>query len=191
MSRWLHPVVIVLSAIPVVYLIYSVISGQSIDPIEDSLHTTGEWALIFLLLSLSVTPVVRSLKKPQFIRLRRTLGLICFTYACLHLTTYIGLDQFFAWSFIIEDIFERPFITIGMLAFLSLVPLAITSTKNMVKRLGKRWRQLHKLVYVAGVLAVIHFFWYTKADSIEPVIYAGFLIALLGWRIIRSAQKRT
>ncbi|MGD8525709.1 MAG: protein-methionine-sulfoxide reductase heme-binding subunit MsrQ, partial [Thioalkalispiraceae bacterium] len=114
---------------------------------------------------------------------RRMLGLYVFFYACLHLMTYLWFDQFFDWNEILIDILKRPFITVGMLAFVLLVPLAITSTNNWMRRLGKRWKQLHQTVYIIGILAVLHYLWLVKADLREPLIYAGILLLLLGYRV--------
>jgi sulfoxide reductase heme-binding subunit YedZ len=131
------------------------------------------------------------------IKLRRTMGLIAFFYAMLHFSIYLGIDQFFAWEYILEDIAERPYITVGFTALLMLTALALTSTKKMVKRLGgKRWTRLHRLVYVAAALGVIHFLWLVKADIREPAIFAVILFLLLGYRFAaplwrRRAERRT
>jgi sulfoxide reductase heme-binding subunit YedZ len=153
------------------------------NPIEKVQHVTGQWSLRFLLAALAVTPFRRlsgwSWLAPQ----RRTLGLVAFGWVCLHLSTWAGLDLQLEWAAIFEDVAERPYVTVGFAAFLCLVPLAVTSTRSWVRRLGRRWRQLHRLAYVAAVLAVVHFTWLVKADLLEPLIHAGVLALLLGARI--------
>lgn len=163
------------------------------DPVAELTHRTGDWALRFLLLSLAMTPLRRVLDQAWPIRFRRLLGLYAFFYACLHLTIYVVLDLNGYWPQILEDIVKRPFITVGFLAWLLLTPLAITSTRGWIKRLGRRWGQLHRAVYAVGILAVLHFFWLVKADLREPLIYAAILALLLGlrlyWRWRRSPVK--
>ena len=163
------------------------------DPVAELTHRTGDWALRFLLLSLAMTPLRRVLDQAWPIRFRRLLGLYAFAYACLHLTIYVVLDLNGYWAQILEDIVKRPFITVGFLAWLLLTPLAITSTRGWIKRLGRRWGQLHRAVYAVGILAVLHFFWLVKADLREPLIYAAILALLLGlrlyWRWRRSTVK--
>ncbi len=153
------------------------------DPVAELTHRTGDWALRFLLLSLAMTPLRRVLDQAWPIRFRRLLGLYAFFYACLHLTIYVVLDLNGYWAQILEDIVKRPFITVGFLAWLLLTPLAITSTRGWIKRLGRRWGQLHRAVYAVGILAVLHFFWLAKADLREPLIYAAILALLLGLRL--------
>jgi len=156
------------------------------NPVEALLHWAGRWALILLLVGLSITPVRRLTRWNQIIKVRRLVGLFAFFYAGLHLLIYLGLDQGFAWSFIIEDVLERPFITSGMVAFLLLVPLAVTSTKGWIRRLGKRWQRLHRLVYVAAGLGVLHYYWKVKLDTFWPLvavaILAGLLLARIPWK---------
>jgi sulfoxide reductase heme-binding subunit YedZ len=152
------------------------------NPIDYITDTTGYTALSLLLLSLSITPLRRLTGRNELIRLRRMLGLLAFFYACLHVSTWLVLDWFFDFASMAADIVERPFITIGMLTFVLLIPLAATSTAGMIRRLGKRWQQLHRLVYVAGLTAVIHFWWVVKADFREPRLFALALCVLLGFR---------
>ena len=163
--------------------------GLGANPIEAITHETGSWALRFLLVTLAVTPA-RRLGFRRVASYRRTTGLLCFFYACLHASTWIGLDLQFDWALIGEDLLERPFITAGATAFLCLLPLAITSTRGWVRRLGRRWTQLHRLVYVAATAAVVHFIWLVKADLREPLIYAAVLVVLLGARIYFVAARR-
>jgi sulfoxide reductase heme-binding subunit YedZ len=153
------------------------------DPIEKITHETGEWGLRFLLLTLCVTPLRRFSGWNWLAPHRRTLGLICFSYACLHFATYLVFDLGFDFAFLGEDILERPYITVGFATFLVLAVLASTSNKRAIRRLKKRWVTLHRLVYLAGVGAVVHFLWLVKADLREPLIYASILTALLATRV--------
>jgi sulfoxide reductase heme-binding subunit YedZ len=165
--------------------------GLGGNPIEEMLHRTGWWTLAFLMLTLTVTPVRRLTGIGWLVKLRRMLGLYAFFYATLHFGVYIGVDQFFAWEYILEDIGERPYITVGFTALLILMPLAATSTKRMIKRLGgRRWNRLHRLVYVAAALGVLHFLWLVKADIREPVIFGAVLATLLGYRLVAGQLKK-
>ena len=162
------------------------------DPVAEITHYTGDWALRLLLASLAMTPLRRISGRSEPIHFRRLLGLWAFFYATLHLATYVVLDLGGYWAQIAEDIVKRPFITVGFLAWLLLVPLALTSTRGMMRRLGRRWGQLHKLVYLIGVLAVLHFWWLVKADVREPLVYAAILTLLLLLRWPRGkARQRT
>ena len=152
------------------------------DPVAEIEHRTGLWALRFLLITLAITPLRQMTGQPVLIRFRRMLGLYAFFYACLHLAAYLGLDLRGYWTQIFEEIVKRPYITVGFAAWLLLVPLAITSTKGWIKRLGRNWARLHKLVYAIAVLAVLHFWWLVKSDIREPLLYASILALLLGWR---------
>jgi len=153
------------------------------NPIEFITHSTGIWTLVFLLTTLSVTPLRKITGLNELIKLRRMLGLFAFFYACLHLTTYVVLDQFFDGAAILGDIVKRPYITAGFCGFLLMVPLAATSTRRMIARMGNRWQLLHRLVYVSAAAGVIHFLWLVKADLREPIIYASVLALLLGYRL--------
>jgi len=153
------------------------------NPIEEITHTTGDWALRFLLLCLAITPARRLLRAPTLAPLRRSFGLAAFGYAVLHLFTYVGLDQGFAWDVLFEDVRERRYVTAGFAAFLCLLPLALTSTRRAQRRLGRRWRKLHRLVYAAAVLGVIHYLWLVKADLRPPLAYAALLATLLASRL--------
>ena len=161
------------------------------NPIEFITRDLGEWTLIFLMITLAVTPLRRLNGWQWLIKLRRMLGLFAFFYAALHFVTYIWLDQFFDVQDIVKDVIKRPFITVGFAAFLCLIPLAVTSTNAMVKRLGgKRWQALHRLVYAIGILGVVHYWWLVKKDIREPLFYAAILSLLLGLRIYWRLQKR-
>ena len=165
--------------------------GLTANPIEFITHTTGWWALAFLMITLAVTPLRRLLDMPWLLRLRRMLGLYACFYASLHFLTWLVVDQFFDWEAIIKDIAKRPYITVGFTAFLLLLPLAATSTNAMVRRLGAaRWQSLHRLVYVIAILGVVHFWWLVKKDIREPAVFALILIVLLGARLVVLWRKR-
>jgi methionine sulfoxide reductase heme-binding subunit len=180
--------VFVNSALPCVLLGWDAYHHRlGANPQEFVLHTTGTLALVFLCLSLAVTPLRKALGLPWLIRLRRTLGLFAFFYGCLHLLAYTWFDKAFQLGAIVEDTLKRPFIFLGMFAFLVLVPLAITSTNKMVKRLGgRRWSRLHKLAYVAAVSGVIHYYLLVKADTRIPLTFGVVLAALLGYRVLNK-----
>jgi len=153
------------------------------DPVAAITHATGDWALRILLVCLALTPLRRLLGQAWPIRFRRLAGLYAFFYASLHLATYLVLDLGQYWAQILEDIVKRPYITVGFAAWLLLVPLALTSTRGWMRRLGRRWGQLHRLVYVVAALAVLHFLWLVKSDLREPLVYAAVLAVLLGLRL--------
>jgi methionine sulfoxide reductase heme-binding subunit len=157
------------------------------NPLEFITHTTGALALFFLLLSLMVTPFMKTFHLSWPIKLRRMIGLFAFFYAALHLLTYLWFDKSFAFGKIPHDVLKRPFIALGMLAFFLMVPLAITSTNKMIKRLGgKRWTRLHKIVYVAAIAGVLHYYLLVKADIRKPVAFAIALGILLGFRFVKK-----
>ena len=159
------------------------------NPIEELEIQTGLWTLRFLALTLAVTPVRRLAGWNWLAKHRRTLGLVTFGYACLHLSMYIGLDMFFDVSDIVEDVAEHLYITVGMLAFLLLIPLAATSTKNAIRRMGRRWTRLHRLVWAVAALGTVHFLWAVKKDIREPLIYAAIFAGLLLLRWPARAKK--
>ena len=180
---------IVVGFAPLVALVVAALGDRlGANPIEEITHETGEWALRWLLACLAVTPVRRRLGWSWAAPLRRTFGLIAFAYATAHLSTWVVLDWFFDLEAMVEDVVERRYITVGMAAYLTLVPLAVTSTRGMIRRLGKRWLTLHKLVYLAAVLAVVHFLWLVKADLLEPLLYAALLAFLFGLRLRPSRR---
>ena len=160
------------------------------NPIEFITRSTGTWTLVWLLATLSVSPLRIRLNWPALIRVRRLLGLFAFFYACLHLSTYLWLDQFFDWSGIVKDIAQRPFITVGFSAWLLLLPLALTSTQWAMRKLGRRWQKLHRLAYVAPTLGVLHYWWLVKADVRTPFAYGLVLLLLLAWRVLRWKRKQ-
>lgn len=163
-----------------------------VNPIETLTHVTGMTTLVLLLVTLSVTPVRRLTGWNPVIKLRRPLGLFAFFYAFAHFGIWMGLDLGFQFSWIFEDIAERPFITVGFTAFVLLIPLALTSTKGAIRRLGKKWARLHRLVYVAASLGVVHFYWFVKADTRLPLLLGGVLVVLLAFRVTswKAARRR-
>lgn len=168
------------------------VAGLSLgaNPVEELLHRLGKWGLNFLLITLAVTPLRRLSGWTWLLRFRRMLGLFAFFYVTLHFLVYAGLDQRFDLAAILEDVAERPYITLGMTALLLLLPLALTSTRAMMRRLGRRWQPLHRLVYPITILGVWHFYWQVKLDTLEPLIYAAILAALLGFRLVRRGRDR-
>ncbi|MDD9863274.1 MAG: sulfoxide reductase heme-binding subunit YedZ [Gammaproteobacteria bacterium] len=184
-GAWTRPALFAACLIPLAFLVGRGASGNfGANPIEEITHFTGDWALYLLLLTLAVTPLRRLFGWSRLVRHRRMIGLFAFFYGVLHFLTYFVLDQFFDWAEIGKDIFKRPYITVGFSAFVLLVPLAVTSTDRMIRRLGgKRWKALHRLVYVSATLAVLHFLWLVKADVREPAICGVILATLLCLRL--------
>ena len=159
-------------------------AGLGANPIERITHATGDWTLRLLLITLSITPLRKLLNVPSLIRFRRMLGLFAFFYGSLHLMTYVWLDKFFAVHEMLADIAKRPFITVGLTAFVLMVPLALTSTKGWIRRLGgKRWQALHRLIYFSAIAGVIHYLWLVKADTRKPLEYGAVLLLLLSYRV--------
>jgi sulfoxide reductase heme-binding subunit YedZ len=192
------PAVFAASLVPAGLLVFAAASNRlGANPIEAITHTTGDWTLRFLLLTLAVTPLRAMTGWNHLVRFRRMLGLFAFFYGSLHMLTYVWLDKFFAWGAIVHDVAHRPFIAVGATAFALLVPLAATSTAGMIRRLGGRaWRALHRLVYVAATAGVVHYWWLVKADIAKPRTYAvalGTLFAVRGvvaWRRHRETISR-
>jgi sulfoxide reductase heme-binding subunit YedZ len=170
-------------------------NGLGANPVEVITHSTGDWTMILILTTLSITPLRKLTKQYWLIGVRRMIGLFAFFYGCLHFTTYIWLDKSFDVHEMIKDVYKRPFITAGFTAFVLLIPLALTSTKGWIQRLGgKNWQRLHRLIYVTGIAAVIHYIWLVKADLRKPLQYAFVLSVLLIYRIVvwlREARKNT
>lgn len=189
--RWLSkPLVFLVALLPAAWLPYALLNGQlGPNPVEAITDHTGEWALRFLLLGLLLTPLRHWLKRPWPVRFRRMIGLFAFFYLALHMTTYLWLDQQWDVAMILDDVVSRPYITAGVVALLILTPLALTSTRGMMRRLGSRWQSLHRWVYVAGVAAVLHYVWLARGDRIEPLIYLAILIVLLLDRFRRLAAR--
>jgi sulfoxide reductase heme-binding subunit YedZ len=164
--------------------------GLGANPIEALLRFLGLWGLRLLLATLCITPLSVWLRKPKLMGVRRLLGLFAFTYLALHFLAWLVLDQWLSMSRIVADIAKRPYITVGFAALLMLVPLAVTSTRRWMRRLGRRWHALHRLIYPAAILGCVHFWWQVKADWRQPLAYAVALAALLAWRLHRARMKR-
>jgi sulfoxide reductase heme-binding subunit YedZ len=191
-SKWSKPVVFLFCLLPLAALGWRALHGElTANPIEFITHATGDWTLRFLVITLCVTPFRKILHIPELIRFRRMLGLFAFFYACLHFTTYIWLDKFFDLSEMWKDIAKRRYITVGFSAFLLLIPLAVTSTAGWIRRLGgKRWQQLHRLIYLSASLGVIHYYWQVKSAVIRPLMYGAIVAVLLLWRVFASLSKK-
>jgi sulfoxide reductase heme-binding subunit YedZ len=190
--KWIKATIFIACLVPLARLAWLGAGNRlGANPIEHITHSTGWWTLAFLLITLSVTPARKLLDLPWLLRLRRMLGLFAFFYACLHFTTYFWLDQFFDWMGIVKDIGKRPFITLGFAAFVTLLPLAATSTDAMVRRLGaKRWQRLHRLVYAIATTGVAHYWWLVKKDITGPLMFAGLLAMLFGFRLFYLVRRR-
>jgi sulfoxide reductase heme-binding subunit YedZ len=189
----LKPLIFAAALLPLVSLLGGILGVHGLrlgaNPIATILHTCGKWALIFLLITLCITPLTMITARNEWLRLRRMLGLFAFTYALLHFLVYLILDQSFDVRAVVEDIAKRPYITIGFTALLALVPLAVTSTNAMMRRLGRRWQKLHRLVYVVAILGVWHYYWEVKADVRQPLTYAAILAALFALRWWRTRSR--
>lgn len=169
--------------LPFLRLVWIVVSGAAVNPIEFVQRSTGTWALVGLLLTLTVTPLRQISGWNTLIRYRRMLGLFSFFYASLHFINWIGLDLFFDWASMLKDIVRRPFVTVGFVSFLFCLALALTSTNAAMRRLKRNWGRLHRLIYPAAILAVLHYWWLVKIDITQPAIYAALLAVLLLWRV--------
>jgi methionine sulfoxide reductase heme-binding subunit len=192
MIRWFKPVVFIACLGPLARLGWKAYEQQlGANPIEVITHSTGDWTLIFLLVTLSITPLRKLTGQPWLIRYRRMFGLFAFFYVVLHFLTYIWLDKFFDLHAMLADIAKRKFITIGFTGFVLLIPLALTSTSGWIRRLGgKRWQALHRLIYFSAIAGVIHYWWLVKADIRKPRDYAIVLSILLGYRILVWAKPK-
>lgn len=192
--RFLKVTVFLLCLLPLATLLLETFGlwGFSLgpNPVEELIHSLGSWGLKFLLITLAVTPLRQLSGQPWLLRLRRMLGLFAFFYVLLHFLVYAGLDQRFDLPVILEDIAERPYITLGFAAFVLLIPLAVTSTRGMVRRLGRRWKKLHRLVYPIAILGVWHYYWLVKADVLQPLVYAAILAFLLGYRVWAARGRK-
>jgi len=190
--QWLKALVFILCLIPLGRLVEKGIAGNlGANPIEVITHSTGLWTLTFLLITLGITPLRQLAGVPELVRFRRMIGLFAFFYATLHLLTYVWLDQFFDVRHMVNDIVRRPFITAGFAGFVLLIPLAITSTRKMIQRLGgKRWQGLHRLIYVSAAAGALHFLWLVKRDRTQPSIYAAVLAALLAYRVVAWLRQQ-
>ncbi len=189
-NKILKPIVFLGGLIPLALLGLDALQGNlGANPIETITHQTGLWTLILLLATLAITPFRRLTGVNWLIQYRRMIGLFAFFYGSLHLMTYLWLDQFFDVHSIIKDVYQRPFITVGFTAFVLLVPLAVTSTQGWIRRLGKRWQVLHRLIYVSAAAGVTHFVWLVKKDIREPLIYGAILTLLMAIRVFFWIQK--
>ena len=178
--------------LPLLWLVWRGYQGElGANPIEKVIRNLGVWGLRLLIVSLTITPLARILKQPRLIRLRRPIGLFAFGYIVLHLSTYIGVDQYFDWHAIWKDILKRPFITIGMAAFVMLIPMAATSFNAAIRRLGPlNWRRLHRLIYLIVPMGVVHYFLLVKADHRPPLVYGVIVLLLLGYRAAALVRAR-
>ena len=185
-SKWTKVVVFLLCLVPVAIIVWGAPGSWGANPTQFLEHATGDWILRFLAITLAVTPLskIKMLGLKQLVRFRRMFGLFAFFYASAHFSIYMGLDQVLDFHGIWADIAKRPYITVGFTGFVLMIPLAITSTAWMVRRMGfRRWQMLHRLIYGSAIAGVIHFYWLVKSDVHLPLIYAGIMAVLLGWRV--------
>lgn len=191
MHPLIKPLVFFACLAPFGWLLYAAASGGlGPDPAEVIMHVSGEWALRILALTLAVLVLRELLGRPWPVRLRRMLGLFAFFYACLHLASFAHFYIGWRGALLLEEVVERPYITVGFLAWLLLLPLAVTSTRGLQRRLGKRWRQLHRLVYPAAVLACVHLVWQVRSDAAEALVYVLVFALLLGWRLLPRGARQ-
>jgi methionine sulfoxide reductase heme-binding subunit len=191
MIRLLKPILFAAGLVPFAQLLYRYYSDDlGANPIDTITRFTGSWALLILLTSLAITPLRRITGWNELIKLRRMIGLFAFFYAFLHFCTYVVLDHFFDFPAIGKDVVKRPYVTVGFTALVILTALAATSTAGMIRRLGKRWQQLHYLVYAAAIAGVLHFLWLVKSDITRPAKYGIALALLLGYRLLIKWSPR-
>ena len=190
--RVIKPLVFLAALVPAALLVRGAFTGDlGPNPIETITHETGVWALRLLLVTLAITPLRRLTGWNGAITFRRMVGLFAFFYACLHFSTYIVLDHYFDFDAIIKDVAKRPYVTAGFTAFVLLIPLALTSTTKMIRRLGgRRWQKLHRLIYISAAGGVVHYLWLVKADIQRPIIYGTILATLLGIRLWFKFRER-
>jgi sulfoxide reductase heme-binding subunit YedZ len=189
-SRWAKPLLFIVCLIPLALLAVSVRSGTLANPVEYITHTTGDWTIRFVLITLTVTPLRVLLKQPNLARFRRMLGLFAFFYGTLHFATWFALDKGFDLSEMWKDVLKRTFITAGFTGYVLMIPLAVTSTAGWVRRLGyKRWQNLHRLIYITAAAGMIHYYWLVKSDIRLPVMYGAILLILLAYRFFTRRPK--
>ena len=189
MVRLVKPVIFFMALFPFIWLLLKVFQNDlGPDPAQALSIETGEWTLRFLLLTLAITPFRQIFKMVEIARLRRMIGLFAFFYASTHFLSWMAFILGFRWLAIAEELVERPYITVGFLAYIILFLLGVTSTNSMVRRLGKNWKRLHKFVYAASILAIVHLLWILRTDVTEAVIYGVLLAILLGYRIFRKLK---
>jgi sulfoxide reductase heme-binding subunit YedZ len=191
-SKWAKVVFLLLCLIPFFSLVDRALHNRlGANPVEFLQHATGDWILRFLVFTLAITPLRKLLNLPDLIRFRRMLGLFAFFYACLHFLTYLGPDQSFDLAGMWKDVAKRPFITVGFLGFVLLIPLALTSTTGWIRRLGgKRWQMLHRAIYISAIAGVVHYYWLVKSDVRKPLFYGALVAILLLWRLGSWISKR-
>lgn len=193
-SKWTKVVVFLACLVPLVLLVLFGVRGDpkfTANSKEFVEHWTGDWTIRFLIITLAITPFRKMLKIPQLIRFRRMLGLFAFFYGCLHFTTWLWLDRYFNWPEMLKDIAKRPYITVGFIGFVLMIPLAITSTAGWIRRLGgKRWQWLHRAIYLSAIAGVIHYYWQVKSDVRKPLQYAAIVAVLLAWRVVYWLMDR-
>lgn len=191
-TAFFKPLIFLLCLLPLVSLVLGVVNNTlGPNPAEAMIRTLGDWGIYFLIIGLAISPARKIFNLSWLIRYRRMIGLFAFFYVCLHFLSYIWFDQFFNIEEIVKDIIKRPFITIGFICFVLLIPMAVTSTNGMMRRLKKNWGRIHKLVYPVSILALLHYFMMIKADYLVPVILLVVLCCLLGFRLYTGMIKKT
>ena len=184
MKRYFKPGIFILSTVPFLFILYKIYFNKlGPEPVKEITHFTGEWTLIFICLTLSMSPLKRFTNLSIWISFRRTLGLFIFFYATLHLLTYIGLDYRFDWQPIFDDVIKKKYVFIGFAAWLLLVPLAITSSQKMMKLLKNNWKKIHRLIYAIAIFGSLHYIWLSKTIFFKPLIYFIIIVVLLLLRI--------
>src|SRR5580700_3369982 len=191
-NKWSKVPVFIVCLVPLGLLVWQGFHNDlTLNPVQYIEHTTGDWVLRFLAMTLAITPLRKMLRLPQLIRFRRMLGLFAFFYVCLHFTTWLWLDRYFNWPEMLKDIGKRPFITVGFTGFVLMIPLAITSTAGWIRRLGgRRWQMLHRAIYISAVAGVIHYYWLVKSAVIRPLAYGALVGLLLAWRLGEWFSRR-
>ena len=191
-NKWSKVFLFFVCLIPIGQMTYNSFTGHlTANPVEYFQHTTGDWTLRFLVVTLCITPLRKLVKVPELVRFRRMLGLFAFTYGCLHFLTYLGPDQSFNFAGMLKDVAKRPFVTVGFTAFVLLIPLALTSSAAWIRRLGgRRWQMLHRLIYISAVCGVIHYYWLVKSAVLRPLIYGAIVVLLLLWRFVDWMIRR-
>jgi len=191
--KGIKAVIFIAALIPFLRMVYLSVAGALADPLEFITHSSGDWTLYFLVITLAVTPVRRLLKWNWVVKLRRMVGLYAFFYAFLHFTAFLWFDHFFDLAAMWKDVLKRPFITVGFIAFVLLIPLAVTSTNAMVRKLGgKRWQWIHRLIYLIAPLGILHYYWMKSAKNNigQPILFGAIVVVLLALRVYWSATKK-
>ena len=184
MKKYFKPGVFILSTIPFLFIFYKIYFNKlGPEPVKEITHFTGEWTLIFICITLSMTPLKRLTNLTMWVSFRRMLGLFVFFYASLHLLTYVGIDYRFSWKPILNDVFKKKYIFIGFVAWVLLIPLAITSSKKMIKLLKNNWKKLHRLIYIIAIFGSLHYIWLSKTIFFKPLVYLVIILVLLALRI--------